>query len=511
MSNWLYRGLFGDTALSAKPLLFVPGRPAISYAMFRRMVSRFVNLFRSQGVLPGDRIAVQVAKSPEALALYVASFSCGGVFVPLNVAYKVRELDYFIAHADPRIVVCQPESYDDLRSLSSMTHCCLLTLDNTQNGSLIERATELTPSFQPVSRGPDDLAAILYTSGTTGPPKGAMLTHRNVLANARTLSSLWEFSADDVLLHVLPIFHAHGLFVAANVTFIAGASMVFHSRFDIDDTIAALPKSTVLMGVPTIYTRLMDDPRFNRDSVSSMRLFISGSAPLLAETHSAFESRTGCRILERYGMTETTITTSNPYYGERRAGTVGQAIPDVDLRVADPDTGMEVPDGQVGVIEVKGPSIFKGYWNMPEETTEAFRPDGYFVTGDLATRSIDRYVTIVGRSKDVIISGGFNIYPKEIESVLDAIDGVIESAVIGIPHSDLGEGVLAVIVCSPDALLKEQDIIDRVATELASFKKPQAVIFADGLPRNTMGKVQKNQLRDAHRHLFGSASSAAVS
>jgi malonyl-CoA/methylmalonyl-CoA synthetase len=356
--------------------------------------------------------------------------------------------------------------------------------------------------FQTVARSADDLAAILYTSGTTGRSKGAMLSHANLLSNAQTLVDVWRFTRDDVLLHALPIFHTHGLFVATNVTLSAGASLIFLPGFSAEAIIANIPQATALMGVPTFYTRLLDEPAFTGDLVRHMRLFVSGSAPLLAETHVLFEQRTGHRILERYGMTETNMNTSNPYDGERRAGTVGFPLPGVDLRIVDAETGKALPQGEIGIIEVKGPNVFSGYWQMPEKTKEEFRGDGFFITGDVGVIDADGYVQIVGRSKDLIISGGYNIYPKELELLLDEEDGVLESAVIGVPHADFGEGVVAVLVPRPGAKLDEAAILDSIKPKIARFKQPKRIVVLDELPRNTMGKVQKNVLRETYRTLL---------
>ncbi|MGB3554849.1 MAG: AMP-binding protein, partial [Jannaschia sp.] len=364
-----------------------------------------------------------------------------------------------------------------------------------------EAAAAAPDAFDPVDRSGDDLAAFLYTSGTTGRSKGAMLSQENLLSNARTLTEAWRFTSDDVLLHALPIFHTHGLFVATNVTLVAGGAMIFLPKFDVDAMIAALPRATALMGVPTFYTRLLSDPRFDRALAGHVRLFVSGSAPLLAETHRTFEARTGHRILERYGMTETNMNTSNPYDGERRAGTVGRPLPGVELRIV--EDGREVAPGETGTIEVRGPNVFQGYWNMPEKTAEELSADGWFTTGDLGTRDADGYVTIVGRGKDLIISGGFNIYPKEIEILLDSQPGVLESAVIGVPHPDFGEGSVALLVPRPGEVPDLDAIRDTVRQGLARFKHPALIEVVGELPRNTMGKVQKNVLRDRYRDALG--------
>jgi malonyl-CoA/methylmalonyl-CoA synthetase len=347
----------------------------------------------------------------------------------------------------------------------------------------------------------DEIAAILYTSGTTGRSKGAMLSHENLLSNSKTLTDLWQFSSDDVLLHALPIFHTHGLFVAINVVLASGASMIFLSGFNQDEIIKHLPSSTSMMGVPTFYTRLLSDERFTRDLVSHIRLFISGSAPLLTETHIQFEKLTGQKILERYGMTETNMNTSNPYDGERRAGTVGFPLQGVSIKICHPETGDELADGEIGILEVKGPNVFSGYWKMPEKTAEELRENGYFITGDLAKRDEDGYIHIVGRSKDLIISGGYNIYPKEIELALDEEENIVESAVIGVPHSDFGEAVVAVVVCH-DQAFDPAIAMQNIKSKLAPYKQPKQIIIVETLPRNTMGKVQKNTLRDSYSHLF---------
>jgi malonyl-CoA/methylmalonyl-CoA synthetase len=376
------------------------------------------------------------------------------------------------------------------------------SLGTRRDGGFAERIAAASGEAPTVARRPDDLAAILYTSGTTGRSKGAMLTHDNLASNALALTELWRFSADDVLIHALPVFHTHGLFVAVNVALVAGATMIFQPRFDADAIVAALPRATALMGVPTFYTRLIDHPGLTRERTAHMRLFVSGSAPLLAETHARWREKTGQAILERYGMTETNMIASNPYEGERRPGAVGFPLPGVSLRVADPETGAILPQGEVGVVEVKGPNVFKGYWRMPEKTAAEFRPDGFFITGDLGKIDADGYLHIAGRAKDLIISGGFNVYPKEIESEIDAIDGVVESAVIGAPHPDFGEGVTAIVVKRGDARLDEAAILSALAARLAKYKQPKRVLFAADLPRNAMGKVQKAALRETYKGIY---------
>ena len=486
-----------------RPLLEAPDARVISYRKMLQLSGRFASALVELGVEPGDRVAVQVEKSPEALALYLGTVRAGAAFLPLNTAYTMAELGYFIEDAEPRVVVCRPHLERDLKRLAcDVGFGQVVTLGEGRDGTLMERVAEADPEFEDVTRGPDDLAAILYTSGTTGRSKGAMLTTRNLASNATVLRDFWRFTEADVLLHALPIFHTHGLFTASNTLMLAGGTMLFLPRFDPDEVFRLLPRATTMMGVPTFYTRLLADPRLTREAVAHMRLFVSGSAPLLAETHRAFLERTGHAILERYGMTETGMLTSNPYQGERIAGTVGFPLPGVELRVADPESGRVLPDGEVGVIEVKGPNVFKGYWQMPEKTRSEFRDDGFFITGDVGKVDERGYVHIVGRAKDLIISGGYNVYPKEVESEIDALPGVTESAVIGVPHPDFGEAVAAVVVAAPGASPTEGEIIEALAGRLARFKQPKRVFLVESLPRNTMGKVQKNVLRERYKGTF---------
>ncbi|WP_372610139.1 malonate--CoA ligase [Aquicoccus sp.] len=473
-----------------------PGQSDVSYGALFDGAEHLAARLISAGLQPGDRVAVQVEKSIEAVQLYIGTVLSGGVFLPLNTAYTAAEIEYFLSDATPAVVVCDPAREAEIAPLAGQAR--LFTLDSAGEGSLTADLPD-APGFAPVPRSGDDLAAILYTSGTTGRSKGAMLSHDNLASNAQTLRDYWRFTPDDVLIHALPIFHTHGLFVATNVALMAGASTVFLPRFDARAILDAMPHATSLMGVPTFYTRLLDDPRLNRETVSNMRLFISGSAPLLVDTHEKWEERTGHRILERYGMTETNMNTSNPYDGERRAGTVGFPLPGVELRIV--DDGREVAAGEIGMIEVRGPNVFKGYWQMPEKTAEELRPEGWFITGDLGMRDEDGYVSIVGRGKDLIISGGFNVYPKEVESLLDDIPGVLESAVIGVPHPDFGEAVVAVIVKEKEAL-SLADITAITGSNLARFKQPKHYEFVAELPRNTMGKVQKKTLRETYAGLF---------
>ena len=502
MPNPLYDALFGIHAGKSTPFLHLQDGSVISHSDFLEKAARYAHVLTRNGLNPGDRLAAQVDKSPEALALYAACVQAGVIFLPLNTAYTPDEVTYFIENSGARCVVCDANSAGDLGPIVDRLGAQLETMNADGGGSLTDQAATMPASFDTVSRTSDDLAAFLYTSGTTGRSKGAMLTQENLLSNALTLGDYWKFTADDVLLHALPIFHTHGLFVATNVILATGGSMIFLPKFDLDAMIALMPKATTMMGVPTFYTRLLDDARFTKDLTAHMRLFVSGSAPLLADTHVQFEKCTGHRILERYGMTETNMNTSNPYDGERRAGTVGFPLPGVELKITDPATGQTLPEGEVGQIEVRGPNVFKGYWQMPEKTAAELREDGFFITGDLGKLDDDGYVHIVGRNKDLIISGGYNIYPKEIELVLDEQPGVLESAVIGVPHADFGETVLGLIVPEPGITPDLDAIGEACKASLARFKHPRKLIPVEELPRNTMGKVQKNILRETYRDVF---------
>ncbi len=460
---------------------------------------------RHCGVQPGDRVLVQVEKSATGLLLYLGCLRAGAVFVPLNPAYTDAELGYFIADAAPRVIVCDPARASGIGAAApAAAGVTVLTLDAAGQGSwsaLLERTSVDADAvgIEPCADG--QLAAIVYTSGTTGRSKGAMISHGNLAANARALLDVWRISADDVLLNVLPTYHVHGLFVALHSTMLAGATTLLLPRFDVDTVLARLPDSTVFMGVPTHYTRLLADARFTRAATAPVRLWICGSAPLLPATFAAFEQRTGQRILERYGMSECGIIASNPREGERVAGTVGFLLPGFEGRIVDGE-GREVPRGVAGMLEVRGASVFGGYWRRPELNASEFRPDGHFITGDLATMADDGRISIVGRARDLIISGGFNVYPKEIELEIDAIDGVAESAVIGVPHPDFGEAVVAVVACRDGATLTERAIIDRLRERLARFKLPKRVVFVADLPRNAMAKVQKATLRERYSNLF---------
>ncbi len=462
-----------------------------------RLAARLVRL----GVRRGDRVAVQVEKSLANLLLYLACLRLGAVYLPLNTAYTLSELDYFFGDAEPALIVCDPARRAEVAALGGAAAAQVATLDAQGQGDLVEALDEEESQATIASLADDDLAALLYTSGTTGRAKGAMLTHRNLASNALTLVDAWGFAAADVLLHVLPLYHVHGLFVACNTALFAGAGLLFLPRFDAAQVVEALPRATIMMGVPTYYTRLLAQDGLSAARCAGVRLFVAGSAPLLEQTFHEFERRTGHRILERYGMTETGMNTSNPLHGERRPGTVGLPLPGVEIRVAD-EAGRALGPGEIGVLEVRGPNVFKGYWRMPEKTALEFRPDGFFITGDLARIGPDGYVAIVGRAKDLIISGGLNVYPKEIESVIDDLPGVVESAVIGVPHADFGEAVAAVVVPAPDATLDEAVVIAALRKRLAGFKVPKRVWFADSLPRNAMGKVQKSALRARHEAAF---------
>ena len=466
---------------------------------------RLAHALAAEGVCTGDRVAAQIEKSPEAIALFLACLRLGAAYLPLNTAYTLAELDYFIGDASPRVVVASPERLSSLADLAG-DHgvTATLSLGVAGDGLLMERACEHSSDFDGVPTSWDDLAAILYTSGTTGRSKGAMITHGNLASNALALIETWRFGPDDVLIHALPIYHTHGLFTATNTVLLSGGSMLFEQRFEPERVLRLLPQATAMMGVPTFYTRLLQHAGLTRQATAHVRVFISGSAPLLAETHRAFQERTGHAILERYGMTETNMNTSNPYAGERIAGTVGFPLPGVELRISDPESGVVLAPAEVGVIEVRGPNVFKGYWRMPEKTEAEFRGDGFFITGDLGRIDVRGYLSIVGRAKDLIITGGFNVYPKEVEAEIDELDGVIESAVIGLPHPDFGEAVTAVVVRA-DAQFDEAVVLERLAGRLARFKLPKRVLFVTELPRNAMGKVQKNVLRDTHRGLFAPA------
>lgn len=498
----LFSRLFDGLADTNRLALETADGARISYADLIAQSGRMANYIVSRGVKPGDRVAAQTEKSVAALVLYLATVRAGAVFLPLNTAYTLNELDYFIGDAEPSLIVCDPSKADGIGALAAKIDAKVDTLDAEGKGSLTDGAATSASDFATVVRANDDLAAILYTSGTTGRSKGAMLTHDNLASNSLSLVEYWHFTKDDVLIHALPIYHTHGLFVASNVTLFSRASMIFLPKLDPELIIKLMQRATMLMGVPTFYTRLLQSPNLTKDSTSHMRLFISGSAPLLAETHREWSARTGHAVLERYGMTETNMNTSNPYDGDRVPGAVGFPLPGVSVRVTNPETGKELAREEIGMIEVKGPNVFKGYWRMPEKTKEELRADGFFITGDLGKIDDRGYVHIIGRGKDLVISGGFNVYPKEVENEIDAIPGVTESAVIGVPHADFGEGVTAVVVGDKKTPLDETTVLHALDGRLAKFKMPKRVIFVEDLPRNTMGKVQKNILRDTYAGIY---------
>jgi malonyl-CoA/methylmalonyl-CoA synthetase len=464
-----------------------------TFAEIDELSARFAALLRRYGATDGARVVAQVEKSIGAVALYFACLRTGAIYTPLNPAYTPSEVDYFISDAEPVLVaLAKPRK-------GAAPH--IEELGQDENSPMWRAALETAPDPVLAERTGDDIAAILYTSGTTGRSKGAMLSIDNLASNALTLHDLWGFRPRDVLIHALPIFHVHGLFVALHCALLNASPSIFLPKFDAAEVRALLPQATVLMGVPTFYTRLLALPEFGASDCANMRLFISGSAPLLAETHRAFEMRTGKRILERYGMTEAGMIVSNPLEGERIAGSVGYPLPGVSLRIAD-ESGAPLSAGEPGMIEIKGPNVFKGYWRMPEKTAREFRADGWFITGDVGVQAEDGRVSIVGRAKDLIISGGFNIYPKEIEEALDAVEGVAESAAIGVPHADLGEAVVAVVAVQPGANLTEAQMLGALADKLARFKQPRRILIVEDLPRNAMGKVQKNVLREAYGNIL---------
>lgn len=473
----------------------------VTYGQMAALTRRLAGSLAALDVQPGDRIVAQIEKSPEAIALYLACLRIGAIFVPLNTAYTFAELEYFLGDAAPSVAVVRPADRAQVQTCAprcGVKH--VETLDDRGGGSLFN-VTGTAPAR--AAHDPSMLAALLYTSGTTGRSKGAMLTRANLSSNALTLARAWQFTSNDVLLHALPIFHVHGLFVAINTVLAAGSSMLFLARFDADEIVRLLPQASVMMGVPTFYTRLLQHPGLNQDTVRKVRLFISGSAPLLAETHREFQARTGQAILERYGMSETLMNTSNPYEGRRIPGSVGPPLPGVDVRITDPDSGAPLPEpDSIGMIEVRGPNVFTGYWRMPEKTAAEFRQDGFFITGDLGKRDAQGYVYIVGRGKDLIITGGYNVYPIEVELEIDALPGVNESAVIGLPHADFGEGVTAVVVPTQGTTLDEAAIRNALERRLANFKVPKRIVPVAELPRNTMGKVQKSALRERYRDLY---------
>lgn len=473
----------------------------LSYAEALGESARLANYLMELGLHPGDRVTVQAPKNPMTLWLYLACLRSGLIFHPLNDAYLAEELKYFIEDAEPALVVCAPARLELFRSLCGGRNTPVLTIDDSGAGSLADASAASANDFQTIAVADDDVAALLYSSGTTGRPKGAMITHTNLAANIRTLTKAWSFTRDDHLLHALPTYHAHGLFVGVGCVLMSGASMSYPPSFDTAQVVELLPGATVMMGVPTYYTRLLGYPAFDRDTCRNMRLFISGSAPLRAETFAEFRDRSGHDILERYGLTETGMNSANPLDAERRPGSVGHALPGVQIRVAD-DRDRPLASGAIGEVQISGPNVFRGYWRMPEKTAEVFTADGFFRTGDQGMFGEGGYLSIVGRGKDMIISGGLNVYPREVESVLDELPGVAESAVIGVPHQDFGEAVVAVVVAQQDEPPKEQVIIAKLRDRLANFKLPKRVFQVSELPRNAMGKVQKSLLRQTYSQVF---------
>ncbi len=481
-----------------------------SWRDLERASAMIANLFVDLGIPARSRVAVQVEKSVEALMLYLATLRSGHVFLPLNTAYQSAEIEYFVGNAEPAVVVCSGKNFGWVSKIAFKAGTAhVFTLNDDRTGTLLERAAAQSDRHAPVSRKADDLAAILYTSGTTGRSKGAMLSHGNLHSNAAMLKDYWGWAPGDVLIHALPIFHVHGLFVAIHGAMLNGSKMLWHAKFDPKRVIADMPRASVFMGVPTLYVRMLAEPTLNRQAVAHMRLFIAGSAPLLIETFQEWQQRTGHTILERYGMSETIMLTSNPYraddrysqQSERRGGTVGFPLPGVSLRVRD-DAGQTCPTDEIGGIQVKGPNVFSGYWRMPEKTAEEFTADGYFKTGDVGKVDARGYVTIVGRSKDLIISGGYNVYPAEIEGFINEMTGIAESALVGVPHPDFGEVGVAVVIAKPGAQIQADEVIASLKSRLANFKIPKRCFVVSELPRNTMGKVQKNLLRDQYKDLF---------
>jgi len=497
VTNPLFDALIAPHTAKKAAFLELDDGTNLRYDQFVLRAAQMAHVLADAGVEPGDRVAVQAPKLPDTIALYAGSLQAGAVYLPLNTAYTHAELGYFIKDATPKVIVCDARDEISIARLADPVGAKVLTLHG-RAGSL-SRAADASPTKFPTRpRGPQDLAALLYTSGTTGRPKGAMLSHKNLLSNAETLTDLWRITSTDRLIHALPVFQTHGLFVALNTSLKAGGRVRLMERFDLEKIIAEVPQSTLMMGVPTFYTRLLGDTRFGKELTTSMRVFISGSAPLLAETHHAFEARTGHRILERYGMTETDMIASNPCEGDRMAGTVGFALRGTEVQITDPATGTPLPSGAAGMIEVRGDNVFSGYWNMPEKTGEELRDNGFFLTGDLGTQDADGRITIVGRARDLIISGGYNIYPKEIEGVLNDMDRIRESAVFGVPHADFGESVIAALVAEDGVPVATNSVQAEVEAQLARFKHPRKYLMLDALPRNTMGKVQKNVLRETY-------------
>lgn len=502
MTNPVFDAFFAPRIGQETPFLHLPGQGRVSHSAFATRAARFARVLVRAGLAPGDRLVIQVEKSPDALALYSAAIQTGIVLLPLNPAYTPAEVAYYLADSGAKLLLCDPSRIARLDPVARAAGAAISTLSAEETGTFCDHANHAEPLWDITPRDTHDIAALLYTSGTTGRAKGAMMTHGNLVSNSTTLTDLWRFTPDDVLVHALPVFHTHGLFVATNIALLSQSAMIFLPRFEPGAVLDAIPRATTLMGVPTFYTRLLDHPGLTHDAVAHMRLFVSGSAPLLPRTFLDFEKRTGHRILERYGMTETGMITSNSYTGRRRAGQVGAPLPGVEILVTDPQTGCPVPAGTPGVVEVRGPNVFAGYWRKPEKTAREKRANGFFVTGDIGKLDPAGNLEIIGRARDMIISGGLNVYPVEIEQALDALPGITESAVFGAPHPDLGEGVVAVIVAEPGAAPGLSDVRAALANTLAGFKRPRRLIRLDALPRNSMGKVQKADLRSMFSQVF---------
>ncbi len=498
----LFSRVFADLDDPSRLAIETPGGTLFSFGGLIEQSGRIANVLTARGVKAGDRVVAQIEKSPNWVALFLATLRTGAIYLPLNPAFTFAEVEYFVTDAEPSLILCDPARASGIEALAAKVGAKVETLDANDGGSLAVAARAAPTSFETIRRNDDDLAAILYTSGTTGRSKGAMLTHDNLASNSFTLARHWRFTDRDILIHALPMYHGHGLFAATLVALYSRACMIMLPKFEPEPIIRLMSRATVMMGVPTFYTRLLQSPSLDREATANMRLFVSSSAPLLAETHREWAARTGHVVLERSGMTESNTNTSNPYDGERVAGSVGPALPGVSVRITNPETGEILPPGQVGMMEVKGPNVFHGYWRAPEKTKADFRADGFFITGDLAKIDQRGYIYIVGRSKDLVISGGYNVYPKEVESEIDSLPGVVESAVVGVPHADFGEGVTAVVVCNGGSPVSEATVIKALDGRLAKFKIPKRVFIVDELPRNTMGKVQKNILRETYRDIY---------
>lgn len=480
---------------SKNTLLHLGYNTIITYEDIDGKVAQYCNLFKELGLRQNDRVVQQTEKCIDALCIYLASLRYGTIYIPLNPEFKSEELSYFIEDAEPALFICTPDRAEEIKKISDEKNISFMieSLSKNQGGTIQEKVKNLKETFDTAIKSTDDIACILYTSGTTGQPKGAMLSHDNLLSNGLAIAALWKFSENDILLHMLPIFHCHGLFFACHSVLLSGAAIIFLQKLDVPLALEDLPKSTVFMGVPTYYTRLLEHPLFNKNITKNIRLFISGSAPLLEKTFYEFEKRTGHKILERYGMTETGINTSNPS-DHKIPGTVGLQLPDTEVKIFD-DNGSELSPNQPGEIHIKGRNVFKGYWKKEEQTKNALTSDGFFKTGDIGQYDESGYLTIIGRSKEMIITGGFNVYPIEIETIINKINGVKESAIIGLPDADLGEIVIAIIALHDEiaaTLLDEQKIIGHLKSKLANYKVPKKVFFITSLPRNPMGKVQKN-------------------